>query len=53
MIMQEEDELLHTRDPLEACLMNPEEVKGEDMAEWVMALGRDFGKGNLNLNPYT
>ncbi|XP_070047473.1 uncharacterized protein [Nicotiana tomentosiformis] len=38
VILQEEDETLNVRDPLEACLMNLEDVDGEELAEWVMAL---------------
>ncbi|XP_075091990.1 uncharacterized protein LOC142172113 [Nicotiana tabacum] len=38
VIIQEEDETLNVRDPLEACLMNLEDVDGEELAEWVMDL---------------
>nr|XP_016499853.1 PREDICTED: uncharacterized protein LOC107818362 [Nicotiana tabacum] len=38
MILQEEDETINVRDPLEACLMNLENVDGEELVEWVMAL---------------
>ncbi|XP_070043824.1 uncharacterized protein [Nicotiana tomentosiformis] len=38
VILQEEDETLNVKDPLEACLMNLEEMDGEGLAEWVMAL---------------
>ncbi|XP_070034561.1 uncharacterized protein [Nicotiana tomentosiformis] len=37
VILQEKDETLHVRDPLEACLMNLKEVDGEELVEWVMA----------------
>ncbi|XP_070039597.1 uncharacterized protein [Nicotiana tomentosiformis] len=43
VILQEEDETLNVRDPLEACLMNLEEMDGEGLAEWVMVLeGQGF-----------
>uniref|UniRef100_A0A1S4BLL6 Uncharacterized protein n=1 Tax=Nicotiana tabacum TaxID=4097 RepID=A0A1S4BLL6_TOBAC len=43
VILQEEDETLNVRDPLKACLMNLEDVDGEELAEWVMALeGQGF-----------
>ncbi|XP_070049467.1 uncharacterized protein [Nicotiana tomentosiformis] len=43
VIIQEEDETLNVRDPLEACLMNLEDVDGEELAEWVMDLeGQGF-----------
>ncbi|XP_075082544.1 uncharacterized protein LOC142166862 [Nicotiana tabacum] len=38
VIMEEDDEALNANDPLTACLMNLEEVNGEDLAEWVLAL---------------
>ncbi|XP_070040785.1 uncharacterized protein [Nicotiana tomentosiformis] len=38
VILEEEDEALNVKDPLAACLMNLEEVDGEDLAEWVLAL---------------
>ncbi|XP_070035997.1 uncharacterized protein [Nicotiana tomentosiformis] len=38
VILQEEDGTLNVKDPLEACLMNLEEMDGEGLAEWVMAL---------------
>ncbi|XP_070050650.1 uncharacterized protein [Nicotiana tomentosiformis] len=38
VILQEEDETLNVRDPLEACLMNLEDVVGEEFPEWVMDL---------------
>ncbi|XP_019265541.1 PREDICTED: uncharacterized protein LOC109243104 [Nicotiana attenuata] len=43
VILQEEDETINVRDPLEAYLMNLEHVDGEELAEWVMALeGQGF-----------
>uniref|UniRef100_A0A1S3X197 Uncharacterized protein n=1 Tax=Nicotiana tabacum TaxID=4097 RepID=A0A1S3X197_TOBAC len=33
-----DDEVLTIEDPLAACLMNIDEVNGEDLAEWVLAL---------------
>nr|XP_016452138.1 PREDICTED: uncharacterized protein LOC107776737 [Nicotiana tabacum] len=43
VILQEDDMTLTVKDPLEACLMNLEEMNGEGLAEWVMALeGRGF-----------
>uniref|UniRef100_A0A1S3ZGK5 Reverse transcriptase RNase H-like domain-containing protein n=1 Tax=Nicotiana tabacum TaxID=4097 RepID=A0A1S3ZGK5_TOBAC len=45
VIMQEDDETLTAKDPLEACLTNLEEIDGEGLAEWVMALeGQGFWK---------
>ncbi|XP_019228518.1 PREDICTED: uncharacterized protein LOC109209660 [Nicotiana attenuata] len=45
VILQEEDETLNVKDPLEACLTNLEEMDGEELAEWVMALeGQGFWK---------
>ncbi|XP_019266836.1 PREDICTED: uncharacterized protein LOC109244234 [Nicotiana attenuata] len=52
VILQEDDATLTMNDPLDACLKNPEEMHGEGLAEWVMALeGRGFWTGNLNLSP--
>nr|XP_016500667.1 PREDICTED: uncharacterized protein LOC107819100 [Nicotiana tabacum] len=45
VIMEEDDETLNAKDPLTGCLMNLEEVNGEDLAEWVLVLqgqGVDF-----------
>ncbi|XP_075080483.1 uncharacterized protein LOC142165984 [Nicotiana tabacum] len=43
VILQENDMTLTVKDPLEACLTNLEEMDGEGLAEWVMALeGRGF-----------
>ncbi|XP_075099138.1 uncharacterized protein LOC107806988 [Nicotiana tabacum] len=38
VILQKDDMTLTVKDPLEACLMNLEEMDGEGLAEWVMAL---------------
>nr|XP_016464587.1 PREDICTED: uncharacterized protein LOC107787502 [Nicotiana tabacum] len=38
VITEEEDETLHAKDPLAVCLMNLEEVDGEDLSEWVLDL---------------
>ncbi|XP_070009350.1 uncharacterized protein [Nicotiana sylvestris] len=38
IIFNSDDEVLTIEDPLAACLMNLEEVNGEDLAEWVLAL---------------
>jgi len=43
VILREEDETFNVKDPLETCLMNLEEMDGEGLAEWVMALeGQGF-----------
>ncbi|XP_070049737.1 uncharacterized protein [Nicotiana tomentosiformis] len=48
VILEEEDETLNATDPLAACLMNLEEVDGEDLVEWVLALeGQWFWKREL------
>ncbi|XP_070034580.1 uncharacterized protein [Nicotiana tomentosiformis] len=39
VILQEEDETLNVRDPLEACLMNLEYVDGEELAEGATTVG--------------
>ncbi|XP_070036178.1 uncharacterized protein [Nicotiana tomentosiformis] len=52
VILQEEDETLNVRDPLESCLMNLEDVDGEELAEWVMALeGQGFCKREPPFEP--
>uniref|UniRef100_A0A1S4DKS8 Uncharacterized protein n=1 Tax=Nicotiana tabacum TaxID=4097 RepID=A0A1S4DKS8_TOBAC len=38
VIVDSDDEVLTIEDPLAACLMNLDEVNGEDLAEWVLAL---------------
>ncbi|XP_070041461.1 uncharacterized protein [Nicotiana tomentosiformis] len=48
VILEEKDETLNAKDPLVACLMNLEEVNGENLAEWVLALeGQGFWKREL------
>ncbi|XP_070014010.1 uncharacterized protein [Nicotiana sylvestris] len=43
VIVETDDEVLTIEDPLAACLMNLDEVNGEELAEWVLALeGRGF-----------
>ncbi|XP_070049511.1 uncharacterized protein [Nicotiana tomentosiformis] len=52
VILEEEDETLNAKDPLAACLMNLDEVNGEDLAEWVLALeGQGFWKRELEFEP--
>nr|XP_016511334.1 PREDICTED: uncharacterized protein LOC107828517 [Nicotiana tabacum] len=52
VIVQCDDEVLTIEDPLAACLTNLEEVNGEDLAEWVLALeGRGFWERNLEFEP--
>ncbi|XP_075098975.1 uncharacterized protein LOC142175869 [Nicotiana tabacum] len=52
VILQEDDETLNVKDPLEACLMNLEEMDGEGLAEWVMALdGQGFWKREPQFEP--
>lgn len=38
VILEKEDETLNAKDPLAACLMSLEELNGENLAEWVLAL---------------
>ncbi|XP_070022217.1 uncharacterized protein [Nicotiana sylvestris] len=38
VIVEFDDEVLTSEDTLAACLMNLDEVNGEDLAEWVLAL---------------
>ncbi|XP_070019414.1 uncharacterized protein [Nicotiana sylvestris] len=43
VIVETDDEMLTIEDPLAACLINVDEVNGEELAEWVLALeGRGF-----------
>ncbi|XP_075076905.1 uncharacterized protein LOC142163510 [Nicotiana tabacum] len=43
VIVETDDEMLTIEDPLVTCLMNLDEVNGEELAEWVLALeGRWF-----------
>ncbi|XP_070045838.1 uncharacterized protein [Nicotiana tomentosiformis] len=52
VIMEEDDEALNAKDPLTTCLMNLEEVNGEDLAEWVLALqGQGYWKRELEFEP--
>ncbi|XP_075091810.1 uncharacterized protein LOC142171973 [Nicotiana tabacum] len=52
VILQEDDETLNVKDPLEVCLMNLEEMDGEGLAEWVMALeGQGFWKREPQFEP--
>ncbi|XP_070045846.1 uncharacterized protein [Nicotiana tomentosiformis] len=52
VILEEEDETLNAKDPLEACLLNIDEVNGEDLVEWVRALeGQGFWKRELEFEP--
>ncbi|XP_070002063.1 uncharacterized protein [Nicotiana sylvestris] len=48
VILEEKDEILNNKYPLEACLMNLEEANREDLAEWVLALeGQGFWRREL------
>ncbi|XP_070011136.1 uncharacterized protein [Nicotiana sylvestris] len=52
LIVEEDDETLTIEDPLAACLMNLDEVNGEELAEWVLALeGRGFLERSLEFDP--
>ncbi|XP_075077339.1 uncharacterized protein LOC142164067 [Nicotiana tabacum] len=52
VIIEEDDEALNAKDPLTTCLMNLEEVNGEDLAEWVLALqGQGYWKRELEFEP--
>ncbi|XP_070044937.1 uncharacterized protein [Nicotiana tomentosiformis] len=52
VILEEEDETLNSKDHLAACLLNLDEVNGEDLAEWVLALeGQGFWKRELEFEP--
>ncbi|XP_075091659.1 uncharacterized protein LOC142171854 [Nicotiana tabacum] len=52
MILQEEGETFNVKNPLEACLMNLEEMDSEWLAEWVMALeGQGFWKREPHFEP--
>ncbi|XP_070007082.1 uncharacterized protein [Nicotiana sylvestris] len=52
VIVETDDEMLTIEDPLAVCLMNLDEVSGEELAEWVMALeGRGFWDGTLEFEP--
>ncbi|XP_070009525.1 uncharacterized protein [Nicotiana sylvestris] len=52
VIVETDDEVLTIEDPLAACLMNLDEVNGEELAEWVLALeGRGFWDRTLEFEP--
>ncbi|XP_070004853.1 uncharacterized protein [Nicotiana sylvestris] len=52
VIVEEDDETLTIEDPLVACLMNLDEVNGEELAEWVLALvGKGFWERSLEFDP--
>ncbi|XP_019233742.1 PREDICTED: uncharacterized protein LOC109214292 [Nicotiana attenuata] len=52
VILQKEDKTINVRDPLEACLMNLENMDGKELAEWVMALeGQGFWKREPQFEP--
>nr|XP_016473462.1 PREDICTED: uncharacterized protein LOC107795357 [Nicotiana tabacum] len=52
VIMEEDEEALNAKDPLIAYLMNLEEVNGEDLVEWVLALqGQGYWKRELEFEP--
>ncbi|XP_070012091.1 uncharacterized protein [Nicotiana sylvestris] len=52
VIVETNDEMLTIEDPLTACLMNLDEVNGEELAEWVLALeGRGFWDRTLEFEP--
>ncbi|XP_070037075.1 uncharacterized protein [Nicotiana tomentosiformis] len=53
VILEEEDEILNAKDPLADCLTNLEEVNGEDLANWVLALeGQWFWKRELEIESF-
>nr|XP_016446269.1 PREDICTED: uncharacterized protein LOC107771423 [Nicotiana tabacum] len=52
VIIEEDDEALNAKDPLTVCLMNLEEVNGEDLVEWVLDLqGQGYWKRELEFEP--
>ncbi|XP_070017075.1 uncharacterized protein [Nicotiana sylvestris] len=52
LIVETDVEMLTIEDPLAACLMNLDEVNGEELAEWVLALeGRGFWDRTLEFEP--
>ncbi|XP_070002711.1 uncharacterized protein [Nicotiana sylvestris] len=52
VIVETDDEMLTIEDPLAACLMNLDEVNGEELTEWVMVLeGRGFWDRTLEFEP--
>ncbi|XP_070022151.1 uncharacterized protein [Nicotiana sylvestris] len=52
VIVETNDEMLTIEDPLAACMVNLNEVNGEELAEWVLALeGRGFWDRTLEFEP--
>ncbi|XP_070012982.1 uncharacterized protein [Nicotiana sylvestris] len=52
VIIEADDETLTIEDPLAACMVNLDEVNGEELAEWVLALeGRGFWHRTLEFEP--
>ncbi|XP_070019780.1 uncharacterized protein [Nicotiana sylvestris] len=52
VILHKDEETLNAKDPLGACLTNLEEMDGEGLAEWVMALeGQGFWKREPQFEP--
>ncbi|XP_070026465.1 uncharacterized protein [Nicotiana sylvestris] len=52
VIVESDDEVLTIEEPFSACLMNLDEVNGEDLAKWVLALeGKGFWERNLEFEP--
>ncbi|XP_070013347.1 uncharacterized protein [Nicotiana sylvestris] len=52
VIVETDDEMLTIEDPFVACLMNLDEVNGEELVEWVLALkGRGFWDKTLEFEP--
>ncbi|XP_070020174.1 uncharacterized protein [Nicotiana sylvestris] len=52
VIVEEDDEILTIEYPLVVCLVNLDEVNGEELAEWVLALeGKGFWERSLEFEP--
>ncbi|XP_070015820.1 uncharacterized protein [Nicotiana sylvestris] len=52
VIMEEDDETLTIEDPFVACLVNLDEVNGEELTKWVLTLeGRGFWERTLEFEP--
>ncbi|XP_075076707.1 uncharacterized protein LOC142163333 [Nicotiana tabacum] len=52
VIVETDDEMLTIEDPLAACLVNLDQVNGEKLTEWVLALeGRGFWDRTLEFEP--
>ncbi|XP_070029436.1 uncharacterized protein [Nicotiana sylvestris] len=52
VIVETDDDVLTIEDPLAVCLMNLDEVNGEELVEWVLALeGRGFWDRTLEFEP--